>query len=183
MNQRKRVPWLNLEFVFLVALALYGLSFIRESRNLNPTAAAFPQWVAALVLLFVGIRLGSSIYRYYRPRAGEVPSPDAAETAPGIVLEEIKPGQEGVVELPAKPTHWCITVLLMGLLFIAIGVLGFPVSSLLFLFGASLLMGYRKTRVVLLYSFVMTGFLFGMLIWFFQIPIPGGLLIKLIRGY
>jgi hypothetical protein len=71
----------------------------------------------------------------------------------------------------------------MGLLFIAIGILGFPISSFLFLLGASLLMGYRKTRVVLLYSFVMTGFLFGMLIWFFQIPIPGGLLIKLIRGY
>jgi hypothetical protein len=183
MNQPKRVPWLNLEFVFLVALGLYGLSFIRESRNLNPTAASFPQWVAALALLFVAIRLGSSIYRCYRPRARDVSSPDAAETAPGTALEEIKPGQEGVVDLPAKPTHWCLTVLLMGLLFIAIGVLGFAISSLLFLIGASFLMGYRKTRVILLYSFVMTGFLFGMLIWFFQIPIPAGLVIKLIRGY
>jgi hypothetical protein len=98
-------------------------------------------------------------------------------------VEEIRRGQEGVVELPAKPTHWGITIFLMGLLFIAIGILGFPVSSLLFLLGTPFLMGYRKTRVVLLYAFVMTGFLFGMLIWFFQIPIPAGLLIKLIRGY
>jgi hypothetical protein len=183
MNQRKKVPWLNLEFVFLLAVALYGIHFVWESRKLNPTAAAFPQWVAALALLFVGIRLGSSIYRSYRPRRKQALPPDEAEIPRGVIPEEIRPGQEGVVELPAKPTHWCTTVLLMGLLFIAVGVVGFPVASFFFLLGGSFLMGYRRIPILLLYSFIMTGFLFSMLIWFFQIPIPSGLLLKLIRGY
>ncbi len=139
--------------------------------------------MALLGLLFIAIRIGSSIYRTYKPRQeAEGPSEEARIEA-AFVQEEIKAGDQGVVELPAKPTPWPYTLLMMVLLFVAIEVLGFTVSTLLYLAGAPFVMGYRKRRVILLVSGIMTFSLVGVLSWFFKIPLPEGLLIRAIRGY
>lgn len=181
MDHPKKPSWLNLELGFLIAFALYGLSFIWQGRKLNPTSAFFPRWVAVLGLVFITTRMISSIYRHYRPREEELSPED--EIPVEVAMEEIKPGETGVVELPAKPTKWVYTLLWMILLFAGIEVLGFAASSFLFLMGACYFMGYRKIHVILLYSIIMTFTLVGSLSWFFHVPLPAGIAIKLIRGY
>jgi hypothetical protein len=183
MVGQKKTSWFTLEFGFLLAFAAYGVSILLQSRRINPASAAFPRWVALLALLFIAIRIGSSVYRTYKPRQ-EVEGPsEEAEIQAAFVQEEIKAGDKGVVELPAKPTPWPYTLIMMVLFFVAIKVLGFTVSTLLYLVAAPYLMGYRKRRVILLVSGIMTLSLVGILSWFFKIPLPEGPLIKVIRGY
>lgn len=183
MVGQKKAPWFTLEFGFLLAFAAYGVSILLQSRHINPTSAAFPRWVALLALFFIAIRIGSSIYRTYKPRKEMEGPSEEAEIEAAFVQEEIKAGEEGVVELPAKPTPWPYTLFMMVLFFIAIRVLGFAISTLLYLIGAPYVMGYRKRRVILLVSGIMTLSLVGILSWFFKIPLPEGLLINVIRGY
>lgn len=183
MVGQKRPSWFNLEIGFLLAFAAYGISILFQSRQINPTSAAFPRWVALLGLSFIATRIGSSIYRTYRPRQEMEGPSEEAEIEAAFVQEEIKAGDQGVVELPAKPTPWPYTLLMMVLFFAAIKILGFTVSTLLYLAGAPYVMGYKKRRVILLVSGIMTLTLVGVLSWFFRIPLPGGLLIRVIRGY
>ena len=183
MVEQKKPSWFNLEFGFLLAFAAYGVSILFQSRHINPTSAAFPRWVALLMLLFIAIRIGSSIYRTYRPRQEVKGASEEEEIETAFMQEEIKAGDQGVVELPAKPTPWTYTLFLMVLFFAAIKILGFTVSTLLYLIGTPYVMGYRKRRVILLVSGLMTLSLVGMLSWFFKIPLPEGVLISVIRGY
>lgn len=181
MSSLNKPQWFNLEFWFLIALALLALNFIRGSRELNPTAAVFPYWIALVAIIFIGLRIFSMVYRGYKPREEE-PSKEEAEI-PAEFVPEIKVGEKGVVEIPAKPMKWIYTLMLMIAFFAAIQVLGFTVASLIYLTGVSYLMGYRRIRVILLFSIIMTFFLVITLSSFFQIPIPEGMVIKYIRGY
>jgi hypothetical protein len=134
-------------------------------------------------LLFIAIRIASSIYRTYKPRQEEKSSSEEAEIQAAFVQEEIKAGDQGVVELPARPMNWGYSLIMMLMLFASVRVLGFGLSSFLFLAIAPLIMGYRKLRVIFMVSATMTIALVGILTWFFKIPLPEGLLIKVIRGY
>ncbi len=182
MNNNSKLRWVNTELGFLMILALCALYFIVGGSNLNPMASVMPRWVAITMLIFIAVRLTSSIYRVYKPRKEEDSVPEEAEI-PKECGPALKPGDEGVIELTAKPMNVGYTVLLMLTYFAAIEVLGFAVASIIYLAVGSYVMGYRKIRVIVLFSVLMTVSVVGTLSYFFQIPLPEDILIKLIRGY
>jgi putative tricarboxylic transport membrane protein len=81
-------------------------------------------------------------------------------------------------EVLPKPQliKWYYLFILLVLLYVSMNVLGFAVSSFLFLTFCPLILGYKKIKVILIYSVVTTAVLYFSFIKIFLIRLPAGIL-------
>ena len=144
-----------LEALLLVLFGGFAAVFLVLSKDYNSTAALFPRWVAIVSLLALAALI---FQRFVHP----------IRTSGASDEEVIEPSAEAI----SRPAVFA----LQGAYILLIYVLGFFVATLLFLLIAPIQLRYKRRRVVVVQSLVVTLAIAGSFLWLFGIPLPAGVI-------
>ncbi|ATW27188.1 tripartite tricarboxylate transporter permease [Candidatus Formimonas warabiya] len=145
------------EILTLVILAVVFVTFIVLGRNYEPRVALFPSLFCILGLALIGIRalhLGLFAYRHGKT---------------GLVAAK----QEKTGNVPMIPM-WLFSIMLLVFV-ICVYLIGFALSSALFLLAVALRAGYKNWLVLIPLS-VGSGIFTLIFAWLLEISLPAGLL-------
>ena len=144
-----------LETVLLILFGGFAAVFLILSRDYNSTAALFPRCVAIVSLL----SLAALIVQLFS---------HSVRTS-GASDEEVIEPSAGAISRP-------VIFGLQGAYILFIYVLGFFTATLLFLLIAPIQLRYKRWRVVVVQSLVVTLVAAGSFLWLFNIQLPAGVI-------
>ena len=144
-----------LEAVLLILFGGFAAVFLILSRDYNYTAALFPRYIAIVSLL----SLAALIVQLFRH---SVRSSGASD-------EEVIEPSAGAISRP-------VVFALQGAYILFIYVLGFFAATFLFLLIAPIQLRYKRWRVVVVQSLVVTLAVAGSFLWLFNIQLPAGVI-------
>ena len=138
-----------LEAVLLILFGGFAAVFLVLSRDYNSTAALFPRWVAIVSLLSLAALI--------------------VQLSSGTSDKEVAEPSSGAVSRS-------IVFALQGAYILLIYFIGFFGATLLFLLIAPIQLRYKRWRVVVVQSLVVTLAVAGSFLWLFGIRLPAGVI-------
>ena len=142
-----------LEILLLAILGGFVAIFLFLSREYNPTAALFPQWIAIASLLFLAVLI-------IRARANSVTLTEF-EVQNSVNVTELVPRRSAVF-------------FLQGAYIVLIYLFGFFAATFLYLFVAPVQLRYQRRGVVFAHAVFFTVVLAGSFLWLFDVQFPSG---------
>ena len=164
----KKYLW-RYETLAVGAIGLFSVIFLIQTYDYGRKAALFPRLVCCIVLFLILFFIVSRLRRMLKKRS--VPSQE----------EPVR--KEVITEAGQTPgLKWTLTFgLAMGFCLLMY-LIGFGPATVCYLAVHTYLAGYRKCKVIFLFALAVGAIMvfFGRL---FQIPLPEGILVGMIRQY
>lgn len=148
------------ESLLLLILIVFAAGFFLEAGNLGETAGLFPSLVAEASLLLFAIAIGLRFFGKFP--AGQDSDVHRSGRSPDTIV--------WFVGIPLQVGYLLLIVLL-----------GFPLATLMYLFGFPRLMNYRRWGVLVPYATLLTTGIIVSFIYLFNIRLPEGLLWSSLR--
>ena len=149
-----------LESVLLLILSVFAVGFFLEAGKLGETAGLFPGLVAEASLLLFAIAIGLRFFG--KSPAGQNSDVYRSGRSPDTIV-------------------WSVGLSLQVGYLLLIVLLGFPLATLMYLFGFPRLMNYRRWGVLVSYATLLTTGIIVSFIYLFNIRLPEGLLWNSLR--
>ncbi len=146
---------LDMDIILMFVLGAFAAIFFVDTFNYNPTAALFPRVISIFSILCVVWTILRRI----------------------VTLSRSSPGTSEPAEARKEDTmRWYTSAGTMVAYFILIHILGYTLTTLLYLVAIPVLLGYRKYKIIFLVGILWTVSFVAVFGYFLHTRIPGGLL-------
>lgn len=159
---------LRYETVAVTVIALFCIIFLVQTFEYGRRAGLFPRLISWVVLFLILVFIVSRLRRFWKSRGA--PSPE--ETRSECVTKADQP----------QGMKWTLTFALAMGFCILLYLVGFGPATVCYLSAHIYLAGYRKGRVIIVYALAV-GVIMVAFGYLFQIPLPEGILVELIKEY
>ncbi|UAL48021.1 tripartite tricarboxylate transporter TctB family protein [Sutcliffiella horikoshii] len=155
------------DYLFYSIVILFALSFMMMTPQIKITNASFiigpRSWPYILLTLMISLALFGILKNYILSKKMKM-------IEPGELVEEHEP-EKTVFKLSIP----MISLIMLIIYVLLLNVIGFVISTPLFLYGISLLLGQKKQLYSVIFGFVTTVVFVGLFSVLLSIPLPRGI--------
>lgn len=152
---KKRSSITSVNNVLLLVTFLLFILFFVNSLSLSKTAGLVPRLVTGAGIILCVVQ---------------------------VILQAGKVDDKSQEQEKSQGLKWYIHLLLILLYLASLILIGFPISTFLYLAVLPALLGYKKWKVNLTFSVITTVILYYSFVNFFYVRLPEGIILKLFTG-